>query len=227
MFGMDRAFVVSYSGYADRLGPMKRELSRVGIDGDTEIVYTFDNPFDAVALRSIRHNDKIERNHSFYNLTMGHYSVLKTSIARGIGRIMVMEDDCRFLNDTGSIRSAMSAAPKDWEVLVLDSFKPPEGKAGATGWLPCTFSRSSACYCLNGSGAAKLVSLIEACTRDPDSRLQNIDGYFDPHSLFKIAKAYRAYPNLAIQADTAKSVSGINGRLYRSIGIDCGNYAGF
>ena len=45
-FGMDRAFVVSYSGYADRLGPMRRELSRVGIDGDTEIVYTFDNPFD-------------------------------------------------------------------------------------------------------------------------------------------------------------------------------------
>ena len=230
MFGVEKAFALCYTGYTDRIKPLKKELSRVGILDETEFVYTFKNPFDQFFRQSIRHDDNLDKNPGLYNLTMGHYGILKTALGLGLNKIMVVEDDCRFANDIDRVVRDMKDAPSDWEVLILDSFKLLESDKGKTGWVPCIFSRSAAAYCISRTGMEKLTGLIESSIDEgrQERVLKHIDSYFDPKELFAVAKAYRVLPNIAIQVRSdSKSVSGVDERLYRSIGIDCENYAKF
>lgn len=224
----DRAFVLHYTGYPERLGPIRAEIERIGLPVPVDVVYTFRNPFDKVFMSAVQHVRKIDEQPSFFNLTMGHYSILKTALALGSGRIFVMEDDCRFLKDAAAVRSGLDAAPGDFDALVLDAFVWKDSGAPENGWARCTFWRSAAAVVLSAKAMERIVSCIEASISNGcASPLRGIDTYFDSELIGGDLKVYRAVPNLAIQCATSgDNLSDVSSK-YAALGIDARNYAPF
>lgn len=64
---------------------------------------------------------KINYNHAHMNCTMGHYEIMKESLALGYNRVLILEDDVRFLKDVDHIEEILSNMP-DYDILLFDKF---------------------------------------------------------------------------------------------------------
>ena len=161
VFPVDKVFALCCTKYPEREPALLKELNRVGVLEKTLVVHTFENPFDDVFIPAVDHVSKIDRAPAFFNLTMGHYGILKTALALNIEKILVVEDDCRFIKDFGHLRDSLARAPKDWDALILDAFL---WKGNNTaGWQSCGFWRSAAALCMRKSFLQKMVACIERC----------------------------------------------------------------
>ena len=127
----DAVFVLSLADYIERRNLMREELHRVGIEASGILHWkiTVRNAFYSY----------IWRNPSFpsprwwlnrepnLNCTMGHYEIMKESLARGFRRILILEDDVRFLRDTAAIAEILDDLPEGWDIAMLD-YNIPEAK---------------------------------------------------------------------------------------------------
>lgn len=120
----DAVFCLSLADYIERRNLMHQELHRVGIEesGILHWKITVRNAFYPY----------IWRNPSFpsprwwlnreanLNCTMGHYEIMKESLARGFRRILILEDDVRFLKNTTAIDETLANLPEGWDIAMLD-----------------------------------------------------------------------------------------------------------
>lgn len=222
--GVEHAFALCYTGYPERIGPFMDEVARAGLSGATDRIYTYANPFDAVLLRHAAH---VNRKPGHFNAMFGHYAAVKTALAMGWGRILVMEDDCRFLNDLSALEEASARVPADWDMLALDAFVwKGENKSP---WTPCPFWRSGAAICVGTKAMTRLRDEIEASIGPGANRhpLRNYDGFFDSGIIGRDLRMYRAWPNLAVQCSVpGASLSDVAGK-YAELGVDVSRYAPF
>lgn len=225
---LDRVFALCYSGYPERLGPLFSELDRVGLTGIYDKVYTHKSVFDRVILNSIPHKGKLDKQPGHFNAALGHYGILKTALALGFRRIMVVEDDCRFLLDKSAIVSTVSKAPDKWDALAMDAFEWRGENSGV--WSPCGFWRSAACVCFGKRMMERLVACIESCVAPGERKglMRNFDAYFDSGLVGNDMEMYRASPNVAIQCDPpGEAMTTDVSQKYLALGINVSDYAKF
>jgi len=119
----DRVEVVRYVGYdAARGRALDRELDRVGLQGFAQNRWVVRSPFTArLAQSGVRPARGMG---AFSELVSGLYAAVRTSCELGARRLLVLEDDSRFVDDMSLLDRAFACIPDDFSVLRLSWMVP-------------------------------------------------------------------------------------------------------
>ena len=116
--GVDEVFVVRAGRYdAARGSGLVQELSRIGIDR-FQSVWVPDSPFDVNYAQALRFNG-CGQNLSTFRCMLGHYRAMAVARELGFRRVLILEDDVRFLKDVAMLRSALADVPDDFRFAKL------------------------------------------------------------------------------------------------------------
>lgn len=208
---LDKAYfaVACYTGYALRERHMRSELERVGIR-NFHIHWGFPNPFEKILLSNIPHMKGLRDMPSTWGATLSHYCILKTAYELGCEYAFVMEDDCRFVKDVGTLWTEMQNTPRAWDILMLSNFLRRGMVDGKSRWKRCAAAMSASCYVCNRAGMRKLISLYEepAAPKNPRHKMMSCDYWTDEKYLGKDMLLYVADPPLAVQAKCVRTIHG-------------------
>ena len=227
------ANLVCFTRTADRVERAERELLRVGAS-EVRRWWNFPNPFDAVLLSQMPHTKLMDGQIGFFNASVTHYRIIKTSLELGEDRVLVCEDDVRFRKDIARIDDILAfsqAASAD--VLLLDGIPPKKGlltplRDIGNGFAEFDSMRSGACYVLSRKGMERIVWLYEsAVDRSVRGRKARIGDQWFEREYLKGLNLVMAYPNAAIQQTVpGHHNSGNKWRLvgYSTLGINVDDY---
>lgn len=225
-----------FTGYKNREKGLFDELDRVGIEGVNRL-WQFPTPFDSIMRRFVR--GKLGLKPGFFNGGMGHYRAIKTAYELGCSNSLIMEDDIRFLKDVDLIREIVEDLPEDYDIALLDTFKPQkmsydEWRGNATNrrvskhWCRFNNMRSFACYAMSRKGMERWIAQWEGAFR-PCGFLKIADQYLKHECLGMDMNMYHAVRNVCIQAPVGGSAcSGQDGchvDKYREYGLNIDDYA--
>lgn len=122
----DKIYCLSLVNNVERRQDMEKEFQRVGIDtnsGYFKWKITVDNPF----YKYIWTNPSLPTEKWWLgikgalNCTMGHYEIMMEAQALGYERILIVEDDARFLNDVSEIERYLENLP-EYDICLLDFY---------------------------------------------------------------------------------------------------------
>lgn len=124
----DAVFCLAHLQNTLRLRLIKSELERIGLLKSKvfQFEYTFQSKYCDILYAVLARNGlcrKILRPKSL-NATLGHYSCIKKSAALGYDRILIIEDDMRFLKDLDAIKTQLKDIPSNADVVLFDKFVP-------------------------------------------------------------------------------------------------------
>lgn len=129
----DAVYCLAYLPNTKRLSLMEKELDRVGLLKSKvfRFEYTFPSKYCDILYAVLAKNSLCRKmlRPGNLNAALGHYSCIKKSAALGYDRILIVEDDVRFLKDIAGIRKQLRDIPVDADVVLFDKFVP-----GNTDW---------------------------------------------------------------------------------------------
>ncbi len=97
----DQIYCIHFLPYTNRLEPLKQELERCNIK--VKFVYTNDLGRNPVQQAS-----------------EGHLQCINDAIGNGYNKIIIMEDDVRFLKDIDKLNDSMNKLASDLKQAVID-----------------------------------------------------------------------------------------------------------
>lgn len=230
---VDAAFTIFFTGYKERFPHMLRELERTGLVDWTHAVWQFPTPYDAWERSKLPHTAELQQRPGMWNTAKGHYRAIKTGYELGYERILIMEDDCRFLKDLAKVKATLEKAPANWDILMLDHGR--LGEAGLPidgGWTPCRSTRYVSSYMLTRKGMERLIRMYESAVKGGyrKPRLRAADEWINRSYLGDDVHLYCATPNLAVQCDSEGPSTSGRGHcepVYQELKLEPADYAGF
>ena len=213
----DKIFILSLADNIERREDLKQELNRVGINvlsTKVEFKITVKNEF----YKYIWSNPNLNSPSWWLNMnvalncTLGHYEIWKEAQALGYKRILILEDDVRFLNDISKIQEILENMP-DFDICSFDGYF----HTGYTDRKACRsyiqehkvnpyywdFSKVSllggACYALSEKAISSLIQMQEKEYR-PTDMVINLCDYIGQNNK-NDSTLIRVHPieNMAIQ----------------------------
>lgn len=229
----DRVVVIRNTEYSRaRGGALDAELRRVGL-GDVAVRWTFPSPFLQPFARCVRFRSGGIGN--FDETMFGMYAELKTSLATGVDRLLVLEDDVRFLSDLDMLDSMLASVPPDFVNfkltwirrggLSVDDIRDVPAAGGH--WIPTTgiHTRDTGAIAFSREGMQWMVECYESSLWPGNPGMQSCDLYDrPPWHLYEGSRTYLAVPLAARQAvDVGSRMSSSNlDRLYAPFEAPCG-----
>lgn len=122
----DAIWCINFAKYTDRKTNIIKEFSRVGILNSPYFNFhtTVRNKFeDFVFDISKQAGANACKSHGEFSLAMGHYHCIKSSYEAGCERILLFEDDIKFLEDTDYIKNCLDRIPSDADICMF-SYNP-------------------------------------------------------------------------------------------------------
>lgn len=229
--GFGGVYAVCFTGNAQRHDALMDELARVGIGG-VQVVWGFPSPYRGFLLSHIPHVPLLDSRPGTWGATIAQYEAVKVAYERGQDRILVVEDDARFLVDAAAVTRMLRDAPPDWDVLMLDHFSESYvAPVPASGWAEVNSANSSACYVLRRKAMERLIDMYEGPVSGKYARpvMRASDTFLSRAYLGRDVKIYCAVPNLAIQQDCgdASTCGHFPMMQYARAGLDISAYAPF
>ena len=240
----DKAYLLCFTGYKDRAASVLADIHRIGVS--PEQIWQFPTPFDKHFSDSVPHIGHFDSHPGWANNWFGHYRAMKTAYELGASSVLIMEDDCRFLQDKAKVDEIASDMPADFDLALFDHFYPSnwgeKGKVAYSEWCSRRVNKywhpfdsglfSAACYMLSRRAMARLIWLHESVIdpSTPNRMMSLTDFWHNRGVLGRDMKLYFCTPNCAIQRnpDTGETrlsgTAGINS-VYRYIGLDLSAYA--
>lgn len=197
----EKTYLLCFTGYKERGKRVVGELERVGIRG-YETLWSFPTPYDEWEMRHINHVPFFDSHNGCWNVSKNHYRAIKTAYELGLGSLLIIEDDVRFLKDVWRIGESLADVPDGWDVLMFDHFKMRgEVKTVNGSWSSCDASASTACYGLSRKAMERLILMYESpvSKRYANPIMRNCDQWTDKKYLGKDIAFLCATPNVAIQ----------------------------
>lgn len=201
----DRIYVQCFTEYAStRQAPLAAELARVGISG-AELHWGCPNPFEQYMCQQLKYYKP--DNPGGFQCLFGHYQILKTAYALGYERILVLEDDVRFLTDRAKLDGIVLSLPHDYDVAKFE-WSPAGGsvreiayrRQPGTDWVDGTdvdtYGAAATAYSRRGMRA--VIESVEALVTAGE-QLRNIDDLGSKAPFFGF-KRYLCAPVAAIQS---------------------------
>ena len=227
---IDGVFAICFTGNKDRAVRLTAELNRMGL-GMPLIMWSFPNPYRENVYKLVSTVPQMKEKIGFLGATINHYRALKTAYELQMNKVLIVEDDCRFLKDKDTVYKTLAMLPPQYNIAMLDNFY-CEGSIvpiGNTGWSTCRRACSAGCYLIDRKGMAKVIELYEAPLKAtyPRPPLRVCDHYFWDRLLGSSIKFCIARPQLAIQCrcpDNCTSGYDIIGGGYKASGCDISNY---
>ena len=241
----DGIYCLSYIPYKNRRLSLERELKRTGIlsSGIFKYHYTFETQLDDTLLLS--DNFTYDRNNARFvkstlNLAIGHYSIMKEALGLGMKRILIIEDDIRFMKDTGKINDILSAMPMDSDLILFDKIglqsqqrefemQKEHPVNNYFSWMGSLILWGCSCYSVNKKA-------MEHITEMQERKFNVADFYTNDFNIFGqrvydgIKRSF-ALENIAVQipneitaTDHDSGSSPYTQRGLTSFGIDMGKY---
>lgn len=192
----DRIWCVAFTGYRDRIPPLVDELWRVGIidSGIFEWQFTYPTCFNDMmydVTKAIGCNEVDSKR--VLSSVFGHYNCVKASLELGDRRILVVEDDVRFLKDLDKVADTVSAIRDDSDVILFDYFGVWHGNREESrkffldqknDRVDGHFSRfhtmySAACYSVNRKAMSNVIRRCESKLYAFDWYLSDLAGETD------------------------------------------------
>ncbi len=189
LFGLfDAIYVINLAKRTDRLVEMEAELKRVGLSLATPGVLLFSavrpddaGPFESIGARG-----------SF----MSHLLALEDAVAKGLSRVLILEDDCNFSADwVARLSDLASVWPNEsWSIFyggTLTTGMEIDARNGFTEVMPEQPLFGNHCYCVAGSALPKMTQYFRQMLLRPPGHPEggpmHVDGAY---SWFR-----RAHPN--------------------------------
>lgn len=121
----DKIYCIFYTGNkAKRLENLEKELDRVGILHANNFTYYYDvpSPFDVSMYENIKlyYPQRDEKTLWIKKLAMNHYRISKISYELGYNRILIFEDDIRFLKDLNELYNILINEPENADITLFD-----------------------------------------------------------------------------------------------------------
>lgn len=113
--------------------PLKRELDRVGLDVD---LFQWGSPLMWERRWASLHNCKRglwDSHANSRNSTMNHFAAIYTAHALGMRRVLLIEDDIRFLKDLGLLKDLIESAPEEVDIIQMDAI--PAARNRSAPWV--------------------------------------------------------------------------------------------
>ena len=241
----DMVVSLCHTGNRSRVPSLDRELRRVGLTPDLR-VWSVPDPSEAWLERRIR-LDRFVRRAGYLNCTLNHYRAIRTAYDLGKRRVLLLEDDVRFLKDLDALAETVANTPDVPVVqfdLISDGAPSPtpaeirgmaEGSATGRWAVPQPHPCSMACTGLDREGMAHFLRCLDDAFAGRRC-LEIIDGYLHPNHRGNLPVRV-AWPLACIQVPVADSPSntaqgffggdtGCQLSWYRSIGVDPKDYGG-
>lgn len=168
----DMAISLCFTGNADRVPPLDAELERVGLKPDLRI-WNVPSPHELAVVNALPMKKRwMVDSAGFRNSGFGHYRAVKTAMELGARRVLIVEDDIRFLRDVDALAGTVATMPHDSNVWLFDLLKRGSEDTGAIRkaleasasgcWTrPTDNPCSMACYGLDRTGMAHIVRCFE------------------------------------------------------------------
>ena len=240
----DRIYCFHHTGMKGRYEAMRAELERVGIlgSGVFQWVITSPDPHEATVLDSFPKEDwpfeSRKASLGFVNLGMATARAIRESLYFGHRRILVLEDDLRFLNDLGRVRDIFDATP-DADAVQYDKYlmwgaeddayakmaeDRPLGYSGRFFDPGDAVVPSGACLALNRNAMTGLLMALELGIPRP------VDGLLQQCRLRRAVAVENAgvqiyYRDSLQEAYTAGDKELRHYRAYELMGVDLSRYA--
>ena len=125
--GFDRVYCISYCRNIEKQNNVRKVMKYLGID--FEFIYGA----DYTNLEILKHKDfyfsgsnKNVEDFKYYTHFIGasydHYTAVIHAYESGANSVLIMEDDCAFINDTSYIQWALNNYPKDADIVKFGYF---------------------------------------------------------------------------------------------------------
>ena len=230
----DRIWCINFIPYRSRHDAIKREFDRIGISDHPNFMwnYTFDSPLFGIGMAVLESNPSLGRllNATELKCWMGHYSCIKKSEAFDDSRILIIEDDSRFLKDLDKMEEILDNMPKDCDIILFDHFanvSKMEYESYKSRKINDFYSEydtldSCGCYSLSREAISVLSTIYE-------HKVIPADNYTSKLQLPLLKKCF-SLKNLSCQATYVKSMSVNNAgtgtihRVYAKSGIIYSEY---
>ena len=219
-------YCLHYLPYTDRVSPLLDELNRVGLlkAKNFSFKYTYDSPFyDKLMEMGIKMHHAALVSKRLFKCTMGHYFVLKEAEGLNYERILIIEDDVKFLKDLSLLKEILESTPDDADVVLYDKW--PFNKEMYdillnTSYVNKYFYAFKNCF---SSGALYSLSrgMIKKIIREQEKSLKCADvAYWDlSDNMDDPFKRCFAHPSLSIQDS-----KGDYDKFYGYCGINVNDY---
>lgn len=222
----DAIYCLSLAEFTERRQLMEKELQRVGIldSGIFHGKVTVKNEFYKYIWNNPAFNtpDWWRNLTGNMNCTMGHYEIMKECIARNYDRVLIIEDDVRFLKDIRMARLILENIPQA-DIIMFDKNVADRSKAelmtatinGKVNDFYFSFDTvslgSTGCYALSRKAMQTITAAQESEFMPADFRINKVSD----DGLVRVTSNI----NLAIQDMTLKGdkMNDIDKHLYENI----------
>ena len=171
----DHVWCINYAPYSNRRVAVEKEFSRIGLLGSKNFSWhfttssIFDNILYDVTVKQLKKN--FCPTVGVMNSAFAHFQCLKTSLELGYDRVLVIEDDVRFLKSVGDIAEVINNLPADYEIVNFDVLAGAyaEGEWDAlmqserTNGLFVRYLKGTgaSCYCVSSRAMRVLVDAVQ------------------------------------------------------------------
>ena len=117
----DRIYCLFYIPYKERKQLMQFQLNRIGIlnSGIFEWHYNYGSPLDKKFEDYVRTQTKLHNTRTV-SFLLSHYYTLRDAYTNGYQRVLIIEDDARFLRDTDLIQKHLQNRPQNSDFIMYD-----------------------------------------------------------------------------------------------------------
>lgn len=236
----DRIYCLHYTGHlGERICSHNKELARVGIldSGIFEYRYTTKDPFERHVEHAVKRlATKDEVNRAYVNLMLATARIYREALALGMKRILVLEDDIRFLKDLTKVKDMLENMPTSAGIVQFDkglATDSPWDKVEFFDWvknrlIPGTNGQffdphaewfgSSACVAFTPQGMKDMLAALELDFGATDSSYRKCKSYV---AAVKNLGVQCMYPSSALQVLFGRDVHHDG---YTHMGLDLDEY---
>ena len=203
--GIDKIFIINLVERGDRRRQMQRQLRKLGLSLQDSRVEIF------AASRPDSQQDwpSLGARGCFQS----HYQIIRNAFDRGLQAIMVLEDDCDFIDSVMTCWPALqqNLQTMDWDIAYPGYPLPPSGATGE--WRATRESIGLAhCYMVNRSVMPVLLEFLETVVARPAGHPlggpQHYDGALNTfYFQYPDVKVVVAEPSIAFQRRSRSDIS--------------------
>lgn len=201
----DKIYCINFCQFTERKQLMQFQLNRVGIlkSGIFEWYTTYQTNFNFYNYLKTKYPYIVHN----VSLMFGHYNCVREALYNRYERILILEDDARFLKDLDLIEKILENKPEDADLILYDKIienyvRAQQFENYNEYYYKFNNCWSAACYFLSRKGAERFAYLIEKLPTAVDSKFDNIKYHF------KNLNCYCSKTNIAVQCTFQNCFSG-------------------
>lgn len=197
----DKIYLINLDSRPDRLFNASKECIKVGID--FKRVSAVDGRKENLKVNPYQENDSMWWNEGAAGLAMTTISIIEDAIKRRYRRILILEDDIEFRNDSNDIfKRNINSIPDDWQMILFGAQHIGRIEKVYNEIYRVDFSYCCHCYAIN----CNVFEYYLWCLKKMQKQIDLVTC----EDIQPLGKTYAIYPDIAYQK---KDISNIQNTM--------------